>query len=94
MPLITPLTSVEMICGTSCLTLDFALDGAGLVDAEIVQPALRPCLRRAEAFCEIESFWEVIPPITSTTTSRRERGEREQDEHGGRGARHVAGEPS
>ena len=68
MPLTTPLTSVEMICGTSCLTLEFALDEPDLsTPRSFSQPSIRSA--PAEAFCEIESCWAVMPPITTTTTA-------------------------
>ena len=68
MPLITPFTSVEMIFGTSCSTLDLALADPDLsTPRSFSQPSALSAA--AVEFSEIDDSCEVIPPITITSTN-------------------------
>ena len=68
MPLITPFVSVEMIFGTSALTSEFTLEEP---ESSTPTSSSHPAALSApaDAFSEIAPFWEVIPPITITSTN-------------------------
>jgi hypothetical protein len=62
----TPVVKAEMIFGTSLSTPDFALDGTGLVHADVFQPAFGFVGRLGRVLADLE-VCDVIPPITIRT---------------------------